>query len=225
MVFKLENKEETREEEKKMNPIIVVNFKTYKQGKDVLKLAKEIEKVNKNIIIGVEPPDICELNKRIGLKIYSQHVDYQEKGRATGFILPEAVKKEGAIGSFLNHSEHKLSFEVLKKTMKRCKEVGLKTLVFASSLKEARKIEKLKPDYLVYEPPELVGGKISVSEARPEMIGKISKTLKMKFLVGAGIHNNEDVKTAMKLGAGGIAVSSAVVNAKNPGKKLRELIK
>ena len=35
---------------------------------------------------------------------------------------------------------------------------------------------------------------------------------------------NEDVKIAMKLGASGIAVSSAITKAKNPAKKLRELI-
>ena len=30
------------------------------------------------------------------------------------FIQLEAVKKDGAKGTFLNHSEHKLSFSVLK---------------------------------------------------------------------------------------------------------------
>src|SRR3989344_3019818 len=204
-------------------PIIVINFKTYKQGKKAIDLAKAIQKIDKNIIIGVQASDIYEIVKATGLGVYSQHVDYEKKGKATGFVLPEAVKKDRAVGSFLNHSEHKLDFDVLKKTMKRSKQVGLKTIVFVSSINEALKIEKLKPDYLIYEPPELVGGKISVSASKPDIISKISKKLKMKFLVGAGIHNNEDVKIAMKLGASGIAVSSAIVNAGNPGKKLREL--
>jgi len=206
-------------------PIIVINFKTYKQGKKAIDLAKAIQKIDKNIIIGVQASDIYEIVKATGLGVYSQHVDYEKKGKATGFVLPEAVKKDRAVGSFLNHSEHKLDFDVLKKTMKRSKQVGLKTIVFVSSINEALKIEKLKPDYLIYEPPELVGGKISVSASKPDIISKISKKLKMKFLVGAGIHNNEDVKIAMKLGASGIAVSSAIVNAGNPGKKLRELIR
>jgi triosephosphate isomerase len=201
-----------------MNPIIVINFKTYKQGSSVLNLARKIEKVNKNIIIGVQASDIYEIKKATNLIIYSQHVDYQKEGRATGFILPEAIKKDGAVGSFLNHSEHKLSFSILKKTIERCMQVGLKTIVFASSIKEAQKIEKLNQD-------ELVAGKLSVSEAKPEIIKKISKILKMKFLVGAGIHTKKDIETAIKLGASGIAVSSAVVLAKNPEKKLRELVK
>lgn len=209
-----------------MKPIIVVNFKTYKQGKSAIELAKQIEKTDKDIIIGVQASDIYEIVKATNgkLKVYSQHVDYQEKGRATGYILPEAVKKDRAIGSFLNHSEHKLKFNVLRKTIKRCKKIKLKTLVFASSLNEAIKIEKLKPDYLVYEPPELVGGSVSVSKAKPELISKIKQKLKMKFLVGAGVHSREDVRTAMKLGASGFAVSSAVCEAREPGKKLKGLL-
>jgi len=88
-----------------MKPIIVVNFKTYKQGKQVLKLAKQIEKVDKNIIVGVQASDVEEISKKTKLKVYAQHVDYQKPGRETGFILPEAVKADKAKGSFLNHSD------------------------------------------------------------------------------------------------------------------------
>ena len=206
-------------------PLIVINFKTYKQGKSAIELAKQLQKVSKDVIIGVQATDIYEVTKATKLCVYSQHVDYQKPGRFTGFILPEAIKKDKAEGSFLNHSEHKLSFDVLKKTIKRCRQNKLKTLVFASSLNEAKKIKKLKPTYLVIEPSELVGGKISVSEAKPELIKNIAKNLKCKFLVGAGIHTSEDVKIAMKLGASGIAVSSAICEAKKPGKKLRELMR
>ena len=208
-----------------MKPLIVINFKTYKQGKAAIKLAKQLEKVSKDVIIGVQASDIYEITKATKLRVYSQHVDYQKPGRFTGFILPEAIKKDKAVGSFLNHSEHKLSFDVLKKTIKRCKQVRLKTMVFASSVSEAIKIQRLKPTYLVIEPPELVGGKISVSQAKPELIKSIAKKLKCKFLVGAGIHPREDIKIAMKFGASGIAVSSAVCKARNPGKKLRELMR
>jgi len=98
-------------------------------------------------------------------------------------------------------------------------------MVFAASLKEAKKIQKMKPTYLIIEPPELVAGKKSVSKARPELIKNISKKLKCRFLVGAGIHNKEDVKISLKLGASGIVVSSAITKSREPGKKLRELIK
>lgn len=204
--------------------MIILNLKTYKNGKDVLKLAKVIEKINKKIIVGVQPTDIRELSKKTKLKIYSQHTDYFKKGRNTGFILPEAIKSAGAEGTFLNHSEHKLPFEDLKKTIQRCKTLKLETLVFASNIKEAKKIEKLKPTYLVFEPPELVAGKISVSKAKPELIKKFSKNLKMNFLVGAGIKTKEDVKKSLELGASGVAVASAITKSNNPEKKLKELL-
>jgi triosephosphate isomerase len=206
-------------------PLVVINFKTYQQGEKAIKLAKAIEKIDNDIIIGVQASDIYEIAKRTKLKVYAQHVDYFKLGRNTGYIMPEAVKKDGGVGTFLNHSEHKLSYEVLKKTIKRCKKIGLKTLVFANNLREAEKVQKLHPTYLAIEPPELVGGKKSVSKEKSELIKKIKKKIKMKFLVGAGIHTREDVKIAMKLGASGIAVSSAITTARNPGRKLRELIK
>jgi triosephosphate isomerase len=206
------------------NLIIVINLKTYQQGEKAIKIAKEIERADKNIILGVQASDIYEIVKKTKLKVYSQHVDYFEPGRNTGYILPEAVKKDGAVGTFLNHSEHKLTYEVLKKTIARCKKLKLKILVFANNLKEAEKIQKLKPDYLVIEPPELVAGKKSVSKERPDLIKNIKKKIKMKFLVGAGIHTKEDVKIAMKLGAFGVAFSSVITKANNPGEKLRELI-
>jgi triosephosphate isomerase len=207
-----------------MKPVIIINFKTYKPGKGAVKLAKIIERFDKRIIIGVQASNIKEIVKATKLRVYSQHVDFYRPGRHTGFIIPEAVKKDGAKGTFLNHSEHKLNLKTLKKTMKRCKQVGLKTAVFAASLKEAKRIKRLKPDYLIIEPPELVAGKISVSKAKPELIKNIARKLRYPFLVGAGIHNNQDVKIAMKLGAKGIAVSSAITKAKNPGEKLKEML-
>ncbi|MBU2612603.1 MAG: triose-phosphate isomerase, partial [Nanoarchaeota archaeon] len=163
-------------------------------------------------------------SKKTKLKVYAEHVDSFSPGRNTGFILPEEVRANGAKGTFLNHSEHKIGFEVLKKTILRCKKTGLKVAVFAPDLKEAKKIEKLKPDFLIFEPPELVSGKISVSSAKPDLIKKISKEIKINFLVGAGIHKREDVEDAMKLGAMGVAVSSQITKAKNPEKELRKLL-
>jgi triosephosphate isomerase len=207
-------------------PLIVINLKTYQQGEKAVKIAKEIEKVDKNIILGVQASDIYEVAKKTKLKVYAQHVDPFEPGRNTGYVLPEAVKKDKAVGTFLNHSEHKLTIGAIKKTIARCKKIKLKTMIFVKDIKQAKEVEKLQPDYLIYEPPELVAGKISVSTAKSEIIKNLSKKLKKttRFLVGAGIKTQEDVVTSMKLGAAGIAVSSAITKAKNPRKKLKELI-
>ncbi len=209
-----------------MKPIIVINLKTYQQGEKSVKIAKEIERVDKNVILGVQASDIYEIAKKTKLKVYAQHVDPFEPGRNTGYILPEAVKKDKAVGTFLNHSEHKLTLDVIKKTIARCKKIKLKTMVFVKDIKQAKEVEKLNPDFLIYEPPELVAGNISVSTAKPEIIKNLAKKLKKttKFLVGAGIKTKEDITTSMKLGASGIAVSSAITQAKEPGKKLKDLM-
>ena len=207
-----------------MRPTVVINLKTYKQGKDVVKIVNEVEKYDKNIIVGVQASDLSEMVKKTKLSVFIQHVDPFRPGRNTGYITPESIKKLGVKGAFLNHSEHKLDFDVLKETVKRCNEVRLKTLIFASNLKEAIKIKTLKPDYLVIEPPELVAGDVSVSRAKPELVENISKKLKYPFLVGAGIKTNEDVKIALRLGAIGIAVSSAVTLSQNVNKTLKQLL-
>lgn len=211
-----------------MKPIIVINLKTYQQGKKVIELVKKIEKVSKKtgrkIIIGVQLTDIKNISEKTKLEIYSQHVDYFEKGRNTGFVLPESVKTQGAVGTFLNHSEHPINFEILKKTIKRCKKIKLKTAVFTDNLNSAKKIQKLKPDFLIYEPSELVGGNISVSTAKPESIKKISREIKIPFLVGAGIKTKEDIKKSLDFGAKGVAFSSVITLSKNPEKSLMKMI-
>jgi triosephosphate isomerase (TIM) len=207
-----------------MKPLIVINLKTYQQGEQSTKLAKAIEKVDSDIIVGAQASDIFEITNSTKLQVYAQHVDPFEPGRNTGYILPEAVKKDKAIGTFLNHSEHKLDFATIKKTIERCKQINLRTMVFVKDLRQAKEIERLKPDYLIYEPPELVAGDLSVSNAKPEIIKSFSKNIKMKFLVGAGIKNNQDLKTSMKLGASGIALSSAITKARDPSKVLKDLI-
>ncbi len=207
-----------------MKPIVIINMKTYLQGKQVVNLAKAVEKVHKDTILGVQPTDIYPVCLHSHLQVFSEHVDPITPGRNTGFISPEAIKAAGAKGVFLNHSEHPLTFDVIKKTLARCRESGLKTAVFARDLKEAKKIEQLKPTYLIFEPPELVAGDLSVSNAEPEVIADIAHHLKRGFLVGAGIKTYTDLVTSIKLGAQGIAVSSAITTAKHPEQALRLLL-
>jgi len=208
----------------KRKPIVIVNFKTYKQGRDVLKLARVIERVDNRVIVGVPASEISDVSDKTKLRVFAEHVDCFDVGRGTGYIMPEAVKEQGAVGVFLNHSEHPLKFDVLKKSISRCRGVGLKTAVFVKDVKWALKVEKLKVDYLIYEPPELVGGKKSVSKGRVGVVSEIVGRLRQKVLVGAGVKSREDVVKALELGAVGVAVSSGVVKARNPGVVLRELV-
>ncbi|MBW3022832.1 triose-phosphate isomerase [Candidatus Woesearchaeota archaeon] len=211
-------------------PLYIINFKTYKEasGKNAVKLAKLCKKVaskkKASVLVAVQPADISDVAET-GAKVIAQHVDAVEPGRYTGFVVPKDVKKQGAVGTLLNHSEHKLKFDVLKKTIKICRQNKLIVVACASTPAEAEKISKLKPDYIAIEPPSLIAGKVSVSKAKPEVITKtVRRIKKIPVLCGAGIHTREDVKIAFKLGAKGILVASGVVKAKNKEKELKELI-
>jgi len=126
----------------------------------------------------------------------------------------------------LNHSENKLPTQVIGSIVARCSKLGLKTLVCTESIEEAKEIIEFHPDLIAYEPPELIGGNISVSIAKPEIIRDFVNEIKeIPVLVGAGIQTTKDVQTAVKLGAVGILVSSGVVLAENQKEKLFELAK
>jgi triosephosphate isomerase len=160
------------------------------------------------------------------LEIWVQHVDNITYGAHTGWILPEAVRASGSRGTFLNHSEHKIGD--LQLTINRCREAGLKTLVFADDIEELKKIIEFKPDYTSYEPPELVGSTTtSVSSAKPEVIAEayeITKPTGIPLIVGAGIHSKEDVKKSVELGAQGVAVATNIVEAEDPKAAILNLL-
>lgn len=214
--------------------MIFVNFKTYQQGSGInsINLVSILEEVAHEaqikIIPVVQAADVKEIVQASKLEIWVQHIDPIEFGAHTGFIIPEAVFEDGAAGTFLNHSEHKFGqFQELEKAVRRAKEVGLKTLVFAANLDELKKVVFLNSTFVAYEPPELVGSKTtSVAKAKPEIISEaveITKENELPLIVGAGIKSQEDVRKSLELGAVGVAVASDIVTAKDPQKELLDL--
>jgi len=130
--------------------MIFVNFKVYKEGtgSEAIKLIRVLEEVavktQIKIIPVVQAADIKEAVESTKLEVWTQHVDPVEFGAFTGNIIPEAVFEDGAIGTFLNHSEHKFdNFDELETAHKRAQELDLKTLVFVADLEELRLILKL----------------------------------------------------------------------------------
>jgi triosephosphate isomerase len=80
------------------------------------------------------------------------------------------------------------------------------------------------------EPPELIGGDISVTTANPGIVSGTVEAVKsvdsgIKVLCGAGVKNGNDVKTAVDLGAEGVLLASGVVKAKDPESVIRDLIR
>jgi triosephosphate isomerase (TIM) len=211
-------------------PLILVNFKTYRKGsgKEALNIAKLCDKVKRplQMAVAVQAPDIYHISKTVKIPVFAQHIDVVEYGSHTGSILAEDVKANGAIGTLINHSEHRLRKDIIAKTVAKAKKVGLRTILCAKDAKEGVQLAKLKPDYIAVEPPELIGNpRISVCSARPALIQQCVEQIKGNILVGAGVKTGEDVKKALELGAKGVLLASGVMKSSNPKKELKELIR
>ena len=102
--------------------------------------------------------------------------------------------------------------------------------ITAADLESSEKGSHLNPDMIAVEPPELIGGDISVSTAKPEIISDTVEIVKeinsdISVLCGAGVKNQEDVSKAITLCSEGILLSSGVVKTSEPRKVLLDLIK
>ncbi|MFB6245803.1 MAG: triose-phosphate isomerase [Candidatus Nanohaloarchaea archaeon] len=208
--------------------MLVINFKAYAgaMGEKARELAEKCseaaERTGKEVVVAPQPPDILRMED-LELEVFSQHVDGTEPGSHTGHPLPESVSMAGASGTLLNHSERRLERKALKKSIDRAEEEGLTTLVCARSPEECGELGELGPDYVAFEPPELIGGEVSVSSARPGMIEEAVSRSKPPVLTGAGVKTREDVEKSIELGCEGVLVASGVVKAKDPQEKIVEL--
>jgi triosephosphate isomerase len=216
-------------------PVIIVNYKTYEKGygANALKLTKILEKVAEetkaSCAVVVCPTDIFNISNECSLPVFAQHMDPIGFGSNTGFILPEAVKEAGAVGTLINHSEHRLKLADIEECVRRAKDVGLITCICTNNLETSKAASLLNPDFVAVEPPELIGGDISVSKAQPELVSGTVDAIKsvsphVKVLCGAGVKNGEDVKKALELGSEGVLLASGVVKAEDVEARIRDLI-
>jgi triosephosphate isomerase (TIM) len=214
--------------------MIFLNFKTYEQSTgaralELLSLVGEVATSTKvPCIVGVSATDIREAGEVSACEVWAQHIDPVSFGAHTGAILAQAVKEDGAVGTFLNHSEHKFSsFDELKTAHEDAKAVGLKTLIFAASVDECKQVATLSPDFIGYEPPELIASKdTSVAKSKPDVIKDVVDAIpQVPIIVGAGVKDQNDVRVSLQLGAKGIALASAVILADNPKAVLEDLAK
>jgi len=212
-----------------------INFKTYPKGtgKWAVKLAKVCAEVGFSekvtIVPIVQAVDIFPITQVVDIDCWVQHLDWQKPGRATGWINLEAAICAGASGTLLNHSERHLAPGTIKQTLKRVRDIdkGFGTMVCGGTLGQVEKLTFTKPDYIAYEVKELIAGQVSITNCRPKSVKKailLTRKRKIPLIVGAGINSAEDVLLAKKLGALGVLISSAVVLANNPKKKLLELV-
>ncbi len=216
-------------------PIYVINYKAYSTsyGDDALEIAKIAEEVSNeedaNIIISVPHTELYRISSNVNIPVFSQSVSEFSDGSHTGFVTSNQINSSGACGSLINHSENRVRLDLIETMIERLNKNNLISIVCANDENVGSAISTLKPDAVAVEPPELIGGDVSVSSAKPEIIEEsVKKIIKINsdeiILVGAGIKNREDVKKSIELGADGVLVASKVMKSDNPKEALKELI-
>ncbi|MEM2780946.1 MAG: triose-phosphate isomerase, partial [Candidatus Bathyarchaeia archaeon] len=185
-------------------PLILINFKTYLEatGRRAVRLARTVERVSREtqvpICVAPQFTDIAAVAREVEIPVFAQHIDPIEPGSHTGYVLADAVKEVGAVGTLINHSERQLRLSDIDAAIKIARGKGLVSVVCANNQSISAAVAALKPDMVAVEPPELIGTGVSVSKAQPEvvtatvrLVRKVNPTV--TILCGAGISNGEDV--------------------------------
>ena len=217
-------------------PTIVVNFKVYAEaeGPRALTLAKICQKVSNEsgVQIAVCPPMIglALIARSMDIPVYSQNVDPLKPGSGTGYVTPSMLHSTDVRGTLVNHSEHRQPIEDVGTCIEMCKYLSLDVCACAESVDKAREISAFAPQMIAVEPPELIGGDVSVTTANPRIVSDTVEAVHsvnpdVAVLCGAGVKTGEDVKAALDLGARGVLLASGVVKSRDPESVLRDLIK
>jgi triosephosphate isomerase len=211
-------------------PILITNFKAYQEaiGAKAVELAKMHERVANemgvNVAIVGMSLDLEMLAAAVSIPVLAQHMDGVTYGPYTGLIPVDVARSMGIDGSMLNHSERRLSDAQIVAALENMKRLNMMSIVCAENDEEGVRYAGMGADFVAVEVPELIGGNVSVSQARPDVIQRAVAAIgKGKVIVGAGIKTGEDVRKALELGASGVLLSSGVVKAKDPMAALRDL--
>jgi triosephosphate isomerase len=215
-------------------PTIVLNVKTYAEatGRKALDIAMLMDKISietgASMAIAVQATDITNCAEKVLIPVWAEHIDPIKPGSHTGWTLPEAIKNAGAVGTLINHSEHRLKIADIDVCVARAKELNLDHIVCSNNVATSKSIAALSPNFVAVEPPELIGGDISVTAADPDIVSGSVKAVRdidknVKVLCGAGVKKGKDVAKAIELGADGVLLASGIVKAKDKESVIRDL--
>lgn len=207
-------------------PVFEVGLKGYAWGAEAVRLARTAdalcEELGVTIVFDPQPVDIPAVAAATrSLSVWAQHLDPVRPGRGVGAVLAEAIRDAGATGTLLNHSERRMTLTDLAAAIRRAREVGLNTMVFADSPEEAGAVARLGPDIVLAEPPELIAGAESAATRMRDFVRDAvdevaSVDPSIIVMCGAGVQGPDDVAAMMRLGVGGTGSSSGILRAADP---------
>jgi len=218
-----------------LDRLLIVNMKAYPSafGEAALELARAAarlqEELSRTRVLLAAPQAVALLLAREHPGgVILQHVDPVGFGAHTGFLPADALKLLDVEGTLVNHSEHKLVYRDVARVVEAAKAAGKAVVACADTPGEAAGLAYLKPTAIAVEPPELIGTGVPVSRAKPEVIEAAVEAVarvdpSIPVLAGAGISGPEDVEAAVRLGARGVLVASAVMKAPRPWEAMEKL--
>ena len=218
-----------------MTALIVVNFKTYAsaQGDAAVTLAKAMAEVNDttdaSMVAVVSAFDLSAVKAAApGLEFWTQHLDPIGWGSNTDWMHPETAMGYGATGTIINHAEHKVDLSHVESLLNQLPD-DFPVCACAADIDEAKALAALSPTFIAVEPPELIGGDISVTTADPGIVSGTAEVVKasnpnVRVLCGAGVKNGADVAKAIELGTEGVLLASGVTKAEDPKAVLYDLV-
>ena len=214
-------------------PLVVVNFKTYQtaHGASAESLARAMSSIETeaSMIAVVSAFDLSAVvSAAPDLEVWCQHLDPVGFGSNTGWLHPATAIERGASGTLVNHAEHKVSLEHVAMLLEQVPE-GFEVCACAADVKEAIALAALGPDFVAVEPPELIGGDVSVTSADPEIVSGTARAVRdvsasVGILCGAGVKSGSDVSKAIELGTSGVLLASGVTKSADPVASLKDLI-
>ncbi len=216
-------------------PVIMLNVKSYVEsmGQNGLGLAKSCrdvaEETGANIVYCPQQVDLAWIARDMEIPCFAQHSDAFKPGSSTGWTVLEAVKESGAVGTLVNHSEHRMQIADIDAVVQKAKELELGTVVCTNNTAVSMAAAEMGPTSIAIEPPELIGSGVPVSKADPDIVSDSVAAVEninkdVIVLCGAGISTGEDVKAAIELGAKGVLLASGVVKARDPKAVLLDLV-
>jgi len=208
-------------------PVIVVNFKTYPEASGVkaVELAEACSRVatetGASIVIAPPMMDLAFVARSVDIPVFAQHLDSVASGSTTGHMTVENAKASGAKGTLVNHSERRLKMAEIHEVIDRCRMAGLATIVCTNNAAVSKAAAAMEPDFVAIEPPELIGGDVSVTTANPKIVSDTVSAIRkigndVRVLCGAGVKTGADVSKAIELGTDGVLLASGVVKSKDP---------
>jgi triosephosphate isomerase len=209
---------------------ILVNLKAYPcDPVAVAEAARDVaEESGVRIAIAPQAAHI-ERVAETGVETWAQHVSPNDHGSHTGSTLAEAVAEAGAVGTLLNHSENRLKLADIDASLAAAERAGLETCVCGNNPAQIGAVSALGPGSVAVEPPELIGGDVSVSTADPDIVVDAVEAAAavdedVEVYCGAGVSTGDDVLAAQDLGATGILLASGVAKAEAPRVALEDLV-